>query len=143
MIRIIAGGKKNTSWWEEACLEYEKRLRKPYAVSWTFMEEDRLAKWLERWPFTGREMVICCDERGRNLSSPEFSEALSQAFVSGREVVVLIGGAYGFADTIREKADIVWSFSRLVFPHALARVIAVEQIYRASQIAVGGKYHHG
>ena len=106
------------------------------------MEEEKLSKWLEKWEFSRRDFVICCDERGRNVSSPEFAEVLSRAFVDGREVVILIGGAYGFTEAVRERADMVWSFSRLVFPHALARVIAVEQIYRASQIAMGGKYHH-
>lgn len=143
MIRIIAGGKKNSEWWAEACLEYEKRLRKPYEVSWNFMEEERLTKWLEGWPFDKvSQYVICCDERGKNISSGEYSELLSRAFVDGKEVVILIGGAYGFDDSVREKADFVWSFSKLVFPHALARVMVAEQIYRAQEIGRGGKYHH-
>ncbi len=142
MIKIIAGGKKNTGWAAEACAEYEKRLRKPYAVEWVFMEEEKLAGYLERWPFSGRESVICCDERGANISSPEYSKKLERAFLESREVVILIGGAYGFAPEVREKADLVWSFSKLVFPHALARVMVMEQTYRAQEIARGGKYHH-
>ena len=142
MIRIVAGGKKNASWVLEACAEYEKRLRKPYEITWEFVEEEKLNKKLEEWQFSGRDFVICCDERGENISSDEYSRLLEKAFVNGKEVVILIGGAYGFSDYVREKADFVWSFSRLVFPHMLARVMAVEQIYRASQIAIGGKYHH-
>jgi len=142
MIKIIAGGKKNANWALEACSEYEKRLKKPYEITWQFMDEDRLAKYLTTWPFTGREFVICCDERGKNISSGEYSELLERAFVTGKEVVILIGGAYGFSETVREKADFVWSFSKLVFPHMIARLIVTEQIYRASQIASGGPYHH-
>lgn len=142
MIKIIAGGKKNTDWVLEAVAEYEKRLRKPFDVSWNFLEEEKLEKYLASWPFTGRDFVIVCDERGANLSSPEFAGRLSSAFTSGREVVILIGGAYGFSDTVRERADLVWSFSRLVFPHRLCRVMVLEQVYRASQIASGGPYHH-
>lgn len=142
MIRIIAGGKKNTSWWAEACGEYEIRLRKPYDISWEFVEEEKLNRKLADWPFSKREFVICCDERGKNISSGEYSSLISQAFINSREVVILIGGAYGFPEEVREKADFVWSFSKLVFPHALARVMVCEQIYRASQIATGGKYHH-
>ena len=142
MIRIIAGGKKNAEWGAVACAEYEKRLRKPFEVSWQFMEEEKLARFLADWPFTGAEFVICCDERGENISSREYSEMLSRAFLNSREVVILIGGAYGFDANVREKADFVWSFSKLVFPHALARVIAIEQIYRAQEIFHGGKYHH-
>ena len=142
MIKVIAGGKKNASWVAEACAEYEKRLRKPYDISWSFMDEEKLADYLVKWPFTGREFVICCDERGKNISSPEFSSLISNAFLNGREVVILIGGAYGFTDSVREKADFVWSFSKLVFPHGLFRTMVVEQIYRASQIAINGPYHH-
>lgn len=142
MIRIIAGGKKNTSWCNEVCQEYEKRLRKPYNISWEFVDEEKLLKRLSDWPFTGKEYVVCCDERGKNISSDEFSQRLDRAFVSGRDVVILIGGAYGFNDYVREKADFVWSFSRLVFPHMIARLIVMEQVYRAQEIAHGGKYHH-
>ncbi len=142
MIRIVAGGKKNAGWAAEACAEYEKRLRKPYAVEWVFMEEPKLDEYLKRWPFSGYEFVICCDERGTNISSPEYSEKLEKAFLESREVVILIGGAYGFAPEVREKADLVWSFSKLVFPHALARVMVMEQTYRAQEIARGGRYHH-
>lgn len=143
MIKIIAGGKKNTSWGLEACFEYEKRLRKPFDVKWEFIEEDKLARRLSEWPFRrGQDFVICCDERGDNISSPEYSSLLEKAFLDGRDVIILIGGAYGFDNLVREKADFVWSFSKLVFPHALARVMVVEQIYRAQEISKGGKYHH-
>ena len=143
MIRIIAGGKKNTTWGLGACLEYEKRLRKPFDVSWEFVEEEKLMRRLSEWPFRqGRDYVICCDERGENISSTEYSRLLDKAFFNGYEVVILIGGAYGFSDYVREKADFVWSFSKLVCPHALARVMVMEQIYRAQEISRGGKYHH-
>jgi len=142
MIRIIAGGKKNVGWAGEAIFEYEKRLSKPFLVKWEFLAEERLAEFLEKWPFTGREFVICLDERGKNISSPEFAGKLEKAFLESREVVVLIGGAYGFSEEVRKRADFVWSFSKLVFPHMLARVMAIEQIYRASQISAGRPYHH-
>ena len=142
MIRIIAGGKKNAGWVLEACAEYEKRLRKPFDISWQFMEEEKLSKYLADWPFSGRDYVICCDERGENISSPEYSQRLNNAFVGGKDVVILIGGAYGFDQTVRERADFVWSFSKLVFPHQIFRVMIVEQIYRASEIMKGSGYHH-
>ncbi|MBR3263707.1 23S rRNA (pseudouridine(1915)-N(3))-methyltransferase RlmH [Candidatus Saccharibacteria bacterium] len=141
MIKIIAGGKKNAGWVAEACAEYEKRLRKPFDVCWQFMEEEKLLRHLSEWPFKN-SFVICCDERGENISSPEFSDLVEKVFVGGKDVVILIGGAYGFDDLVREKADFVWSFSKLVFPHGLFRAMVVEQIYRASQIAEGRPYHH-
>ena len=142
MIRIIAGGKKNAGAYAEIVSEYEKRLRKPYDIHWEFYDEEKLAKKLANWPFDGRDYVICCDERGKNISSPEYSSLLSRAFVNGRDVVILIGGAYGFAPEVREKSDFVWSFSQLVFPHMIVRMMVTEQIYRASQIAEGRPYHH-
>lgn len=142
MIKIIAGGKKNSGWALGAISEYEKRLRKPFDVSWEFVEEEKLIKKLEAWPFDGLDFVICCDERGKNIASEDFAEKLEQGFLNGKNVVILIGGAYGFNDSIREKADFVWSFSKLVFPHALTRVMATEQIYRAMQILAGKPYHH-
>ena len=142
MIKMICGGKKQVGWCQVASGEYEKRLRKPYEISWQFMEEDRLERFLEKWPFQKNEYVICCDERGENISSDEFSEKLEKAFLNSKEIVILIGGAYGFNSEVREKADFVWSFSKLVFPHMIARLVAVEQVYRASQIAMGGPYHH-
>ncbi len=142
MIRIICGGKENSGWCAEACSEYEKRLRKPFDIAWKFIEEEKFLKMLADWPFSGREFVICCDERGENISSDEFSKRLNKAFSNSREVVILIGGAYGFNDSVREKADFVWSFSKLVFPHMIARLMVCEQIYRASQIVAGGPYHH-
>lgn len=142
MIRIIAGGKKSTSWCAEACNEYEKRLRKPFDVRFELFGEEKLSKKLADWPFSRHEFVICCDERGKNISSDEFSMLLSRTFLNSREVIILIGGAYGFDESVRNKADFVWSFSKLVFPHMIARLIVTEQIYRAQEIARGGHYHH-
>ncbi len=142
MIKIIAGGKKNQGFVLDAVSEYQKRVRKPFDFSFSFYEEEKLAKYLANWPFSGREFVIVCDERGKNISSREYSEMLSRAFSSSLEIVILIGGAYGFDEPVREKADFVWSFSRLVLPHAIARVIVAEQTYRAEMIAEGRPYHH-
>lgn len=142
MIKIIAGGKKHISWAEEAISEYEKRLTKPYNIEWEYVEEEKLTKRLLDWPFSGRDFVIVCDERGKNISSEAYSKLLQEAFLNSKNVVILIGGAYGFSDEVREKADFVWSFSDLVFPHMLARTIVAEQTYRAQEIQKGSHYHH-
>ena len=143
MIKIIAGGKASKGWVLDGVSEYSKRLKKPFDVRFEFFEEDKLARFLEKWPFSpSSEFVILLDERGSGLSSIEFSEKLEQCFNSSREVVIIIGGAYGVSSEVRERADFVWSFSRQVFPHELMRVMLTEQIYRAQEIARGGKYHH-
>ncbi|MBQ9020082.1 23S rRNA (pseudouridine(1915)-N(3))-methyltransferase RlmH [Candidatus Saccharibacteria bacterium] len=142
MIRLIVGGKKSTGWVKEACAEYEKRLRKPFDVTWEVMEEEKLAKYLEKWPFGSRQVVILTDERGTNISSPELADRMQKVFNSGREVVIIVGGAYGVDERVRERADFIWSFSRLVFPHMLMRVMVIEQVYRGQEIWRGGRYHH-
>lgn len=142
MIKIIAGGKKSAGWVLEAQQEYEKRLKKPFDIKWEIYEEEKLVKRLANWEFKSQELVILADEHGANISSVELSEKLVRAFNASREVVVIIGGAFGVSEEVREKADFIWSFSRLVFPHMLMRVMMVEQIYRAQEIAHGGKYHH-
>ena len=142
MIHIIAGGKKHLDWVNIAVSEYQKRLKKPFNIEWELIEEEKLNQYLAKWPFSGQQYVILLDERGKNLSSPELSGILSQQFVNSREVVIIIGGAFGVSEEIRQKTNLVWSLSRLVFPHQLVRAILTEQIYRAQEIYNGGKYHH-
>lgn len=142
MIRIICGGKKTSGWALEAVSEYEKRLVAPFKARWEFYEEEKLAQFLERWPFSGNDFVVVADERGENLSSVELAQKLEQQFNHSRNIVIIIGGAYGVGKEARVRADLVWSFSRLVFPHMLFRVMMIEQIYRAQEINRGGKYHH-
>ncbi len=142
MIKIIAGGKKHPNWLIEATSEYDKRLHKPWNMEWVFMEEEKLNSYLETWPFSGNDYVIIADERGQNISSPEFAAKLDQAFLHSKNIIIIIGGAYGFSENIRNKANFLWSFSKLVFPHQIARLIVAEQIYRANQILNNTSYHH-
>ena len=142
MIHIIAGGRKHLDWVNIAVSEYQKRLKKPFNIEWELIEEEKLNQYLAKWPFSGQQYVILLDERGRNLSSPELSGILSQQFVNSREVVIIIGGAFGVSEEIRQKSNLVWSLSRLVFPHQLVRAILAEQVYRAQEIWNGVKYHH-
>ena len=142
MIKIIAGGRKHEDWVRVAVSEYEKRLKKPFDIKWELMEEEKLNRYLSDWNFTGNDYVILLDERGDNISSPELSRKLETAFNSSKNVIMIIGGAFGVTEEVRRRSNFVWSFSKLVFPHQLMRVMLAEQIYRAQEIAHGGKYHH-
>ena len=142
MIKIIAGGRKHEDWVRMAVSEYEKRLKKPFDIKWELMEEEKLNRYLSDWNFTGNDYVILLDERGDNISSPELSRKLETAFNSSKNVIMIIGGAFGVTEEVRRRSNFVWSFSKLVFPHQLMRVMLAEQIYRAQEIAHGGKYHH-
>jgi 23S rRNA (pseudouridine1915-N3)-methyltransferase len=125
-----------------AVSEYEKRLKKPFNIKWELMEEEKLNRYLSDWCFTGNDYIILLDERGDNISSPELSKKLETAFNSSKNVIMIIGGAFGVSEEVRRRSNFVWSFSKLVFPHQLMRVMLAEQIYRAQEIAHGGKYHH-
>ncbi|MCL1839432.1 23S rRNA (pseudouridine(1915)-N(3))-methyltransferase RlmH [Candidatus Saccharibacteria bacterium] len=140
MIKIIAGGKKNVGWVAEACAEYEKRLRKPFDVLWQFVDEDKLEAAILKCD--ARDLVILLDERGEIWDSPNLSKRLSAGLTSGAKVVLVIGGAYGVSEAARERANSIWSLSRLVFPHQICRLLVTEQIYRAQEIYVGRPYHH-
>ncbi|WP_336992087.1 23S rRNA (pseudouridine(1915)-N(3))-methyltransferase RlmH [Leucobacter sp. VD1] len=149
-VRVLAVGKKHEAWVTEGIDRYEKRLRKPFDVSWQLLphsaregdaaraeESERILAKVDRDAF-----LVLLDERGRNVDSPALAATLQGAFAAGRSVTVVIGGAYGVADRVRERADFVWSLSKLVFPHQLVRLILAEQIYRAQEIAAGRPYHH-
>jgi 23S rRNA (pseudouridine1915-N3)-methyltransferase len=76
------------------------------------------------------------------LTSPQLSKKMEDAAARGSsEIVFLIGSSYGLHPTLKQRADARISFSRMTFPHQLARVMLLEQIYRAAQIAHGAPYH--
>ncbi|OIQ29233.1 MAG: 23S rRNA (pseudouridine(1915)-N(3))-methyltransferase RlmH [Alphaproteobacteria bacterium MedPE-SWcel] len=87
--------------------------------------------------------VVCTlDERGKVLSSPEFSERLAGWRDTGRQdLAFVIGGADGIDPALRREADFALSFGKMVWPHMLVRVMLAEQIYRAATILSGGPYH--
>lgn len=86
--------------------------------------------------------TIALDERGDTLSSPQFASRLSGWADSGRrDLALMIGGADGLAPELRERADLVLSLGRMVWPHMLVRVMLAEQLYRAATILAGSPYH--
>ncbi len=88
--------------------------------------------------------VILLDERGKEMRSVEFASFLERKFVtaSGRDIVFIIGGAYGFSEKVYGRADSKLSLSRMTFSHQLVRAIFTEQLYRAFTIIKGEPYHH-
>lgn len=149
-LRILAVGKKHESWVAEGIERYQKRLKAPFLVEWVLIphssldgdrarqeESERVLSRLD-----ARAYVVLLDERGREVDSPTLSHLLGEQLDLSREIVLIIGGAYGVDDALRERADLVWSLSPLVFPHQLVRLMLIEQLYRAQQIVLGGQYHH-
>ena len=86
--------------------------------------------------------LILLDERGLNLTSPEFATRLGRMRDDGVKLAVFaIGGPDGHAAALREKAALVWSFGSLTWPHQIARIMLAEQLYRATTILSGHPYH--
>ena len=87
--------------------------------------------------------VILLDERGREYSSMEFAKVLQDKIsYTGKDIVFIIGGAYGFSEAVRQRAGGKISLSRMTFSHQMVRAIFVEQLYRAFTIMRGEPYHH-
>lgn len=149
-IRILAVGKKHESWVVEGIERYEKRLKSPFLVEWLFLphssREGEAARGEESSRILERikpsEHVILLDERGKLFDSPAFSKLILHPLEHSQPVTLVIGGAYGVAANVHDRANNVWSLSPLVFPHQLVRLLVIEQLYRAQEIAAGRSYHH-
>lgn len=87
-------------------------------------------------------VVVVCDERGQSLGSAAFAEKLGVWRDSGcKDLVFLIGGADGHTEALRKRADLLLCMGQMTWPHQLARVMLIEQLYRAQQILAGHPYH--
>ena len=89
------------------------------------------------------EQVVLLDERGKQISSKSLASRLSEWQSDGRDLCFIIGGPDGVTEVIRQRADTVWSLSRLTLPHGMARALLSEQLYRAWSLQNGHPYHRG
>jgi len=89
------------------------------------------------------DYVIVLDEGGKQYNNVSFASNLVDISHSNKQIVFVIGGAYGVNEELKNRADLNWSLSPLVFPHELVRVMLIEQIYRSLAIMHNHPYHHG
>lgn len=147
-LTILTVGKRNESWIEPGVQRFLERLRAPFAAEMILVPHSSLTDGRARQEESERllsrlkpdDFVIILDERGQQLSSPQLSQILGDH--SCQHIVMVIGGAFGVTQALRQRADLLWSLSPLVFPHQLVRLILAEQLYRAQEIYRGGPYHH-
>ena len=155
--QILAFGTLSEKHWTAACAEYQKRLSRSWPLTVTELQEERLPQSptpgeiaaalaseakaaLAKIPPRAYVIALCVE--GEMLSSPQLSKKMEEAALHGAsEIVFLIGSSYGLDPSLKARADLRLSISRMTFPHQLARVILCEQIYRAAQIAAGVPYH--
>jgi 23S rRNA (pseudouridine1915-N3)-methyltransferase len=156
-ITIVCVGKLKESYLSAACQEYTKRLRGYCKLSVVEVDEHRLSdkpskaqieaaiisegrKLLSKTP-SGSVIVALCIE-GKTMTSPELASYLDNSAIRGQgDVSFLIGGSWGLSDEVKSSANLRLSMSSMTFPHQLARVMLLEQLYRSFQIISGGKYH--
>lgn len=107
------------------------------------VESQRIFKFLKDGDY-----LVACDERGHAITILKMAELINAArsgdhpLNGKRRLVVVIGGALGLADCIRQRADVVWSLSSLVMAGGVARIVLLEGIYRAFTVVEGHPYHN-
>ena len=134
--------------WKPILQTYEQRLNKAINFKHVILREKgdgpdavkaAATKLLE--PHTGTDVVVVVfDERGKTLTSPKLARLLASA--RPRKVAAVIGTSYGLADDVLSQADHLVNLGALTLPHEIARVTALEQIYRSETILAGHPYHH-
>ena len=140
-IDLIAVGKLKNDPLLDVFEDYKKRLL------WKFTlhelegrtQAEQLVKINEK--LNPNAAVIVMDERGKSISSRDFASKIDQWQIAHGNIQFVIGGADGLSDEIRKKASMLMSFGAQTWPHMMARVMLVEQIYRAQQILAGHPYH--
>ena len=155
-IRIICVGKLKEKYWDAACAEYLKRLGGYCSPSVTEVRESKLpanASEADEKNVVIREgkdilskidssdYVIALAIKGKELASEELAAKISEISFNYSRIDFIIGGSLGLSDEVLRRADMKLSFGRITLPHQLARVVALEQIYRAFKINAGEAYH--
>ncbi len=156
-ITVLCVGKLKESFYEQAVKEYEKRLSRCCKLEIIELPEQRLpdapspseiAQALQReaaligqkLPKSGVLIALCIE--GQEMSSEALSQRIQQFAARGAaQLTFLIGSSFGLDEDLKRKADLRLSMSPMTFPHHLARVMLLEQLYRAYQIEAGTKYH--
>ena len=155
-VKLITVGTLKEDYLRSACAEYEKRLGAFCRLESVQLKEERLpespsqneiraaldresARIIEQIPSSAFCVALCVE--GSQLSSEELAEKIDAVSLEKSEICLVIGRSYGLSDTVKQRADMRLSVSRLTFPHQLMRVILLEAIYRAFNIQRGTKYH--
>ena len=155
-IRIVCVGKLKEKYWDAACAEYLKRLGGYCSPSIIEVKESRLpanASEADERNVIEKEgkdilsridssdYVIALAIKGKELSSEDIARRIADVSFNYSRVVFVIGGSLGLSDDVLKRADMQLSFGKITLPHQLARVVALEQIYRAFKINAGEAYH--
>jgi 23S rRNA (pseudouridine1915-N3)-methyltransferase len=150
-IRVVAVGKDRSGLYAPAVDEYARRIARHLRFEIIEVPEARRHAGTPRARdeegeallarLGERERLVALDERGDEETSAEFARRLSRWLERGQDVALAVGGADGLAPAVRERAAETLALSRMTLAHRLARLVLVEQIYRALTILRGEPYH--
>jgi 23S rRNA (pseudouridine1915-N3)-methyltransferase len=148
-------GKAHEPYVKPGVENFTGRIAKYYPVDWSIISPPKNAGLLDETALKKKEAdillaglskedyLVALDERGKSLGSEQLATFIqARANDSTRQLIFLIGGAYGLHENILNRANFKWSLSLLTFPHQLVRLILAEQVYRACTIIRNEKYHH-
>lgn len=156
-VTVLCVGKLKEHYWREACDEYAKRLSAFCKFHLVEVGEERLPenpsaaqidatlqaegeRLLAQIPKDGVAIALCIE--GKQMDSPSLASYIEKIAVEGvSHIALIIGGSWGLSEAVKQRAKLRLSMSPLTFPHQLARVMLLEQLYRAFQIQISGKYH--
>ncbi len=149
-LRLLSVGRDRSGLFEPAAQEYTRRLGRYATFELVEVPESKRAEesrareeeaqaLLAR--LKDRERLWILDERGTTWDSRELANRLGQVMQEGRDLALAIGGASGHGESIRERAERSISLSKMTLPHRLARVVAIEQLYRAFTLLRNEPYH--
>ncbi len=148
-IKIICVGNLKEDFWKEACNEYAKRLSRFANIKIVELAEQNKFDNTERiLKEEGCEIIknlsghpTLLDVQGKLISSENLAIKIQQDSLCSSELTFVIGGSYGFSQEVKDKVKDKISFGKITLPHNLARVVLLEQLYRAFMINSGSKYH--
>jgi 23S rRNA (pseudouridine1915-N3)-methyltransferase len=148
-------GKNHEPYVKEGIELFTKRIINYYAAEWNIIPMPKNAASLSETDLKKKEgtiisgllqkddYLVLLEETGKMMGSEDLANFIQQrANESIKNIVFLIGGAYGVSTDVKQRANYTWSLSKLVFPHQLVRLILAEQVYRACSINRNEKYHH-
>ena len=152
-LAIVAVGHKQPAWVQDGCDEYLKRLPRELSVrvveikpepgsNKTRLQVQAAEKTRIRQALgSTKQRIVALDEKGRELTTRQFADALQEWMRAGDDTALLIGGAGGLDAELKTKADDLIRLSGLTLPHGLARLVLCEQIYRAISLLKNHPYH--
>ena len=143
MVKLVAVGRMRDRLFESRCQEFLTRLNAYGRCETVVLPDSDVANegkaMLRELDRERGALVVALTEEGREFSTKEFSEYLGKV---DRRIVFIIGGPFGIVDEVKKRADLLMALSKMTFTHEMARMIFLEQLYRALNLLNGGAYHH-